>query len=67
MAWFAFITIAVLIVIFLVYSGLAISHARKFRYISKRTKLLTTFYIASTGTILFTILILTIFVVDWKF
>lgn len=61
----AALIIIALLLAFLVISALAVSHARKFRFISKRTKVLTTFYIGSTAVICLLIIVSAI-LVDWS-
>ncbi|MBU1018516.1 MAG: hypothetical protein ABII07_05305 [Patescibacteria group bacterium] len=64
MPYIATIILAILLIIFLVYAGLAVNHAKKFRYISKRTLYLTYFFVASSSALIFSILIAAI-LVDW--
>ncbi len=58
------ISIAFAIIVFLIYAGLAIYHALKFKHISKRTLYLTYFF-AGTSAFLLLMIILGTISIDW--
>lgn len=60
-----FISLSVILII-LLFSGLAISHAIEFQYLSSRTKKLTIFYIILSLVLLIFIFII-FFSINWSF